>query len=174
MEIRRAVFIGLCSWVSLGQGVTPLPSDPPIACGPCDEWNATQEPFRVFGNTYYVGTHGLASILVTSDSGHVLIDGGLPDSAPLILQNVATLGFDVAEVCLPRVQVAVWGPMVWVNPSLDAPSFDEWTDGLDERLRRESPDPLDAIEEPGADDLIAIEAEKAVWRLLDRRGRERG
>src|SRR5262245_26409591 len=41
------------------------------------------------------------------------------------------LGFDPAEVCLPRVQVHVWGPLVWVNPSLDAPSFDEWTAGAD-------------------------------------------
>lgn len=40
------------------------------------------------------------------------------------------LGFDIAEVCLPQIQVAVWGPMVWVNPCLDAPSFDEWTSGM--------------------------------------------
>ena len=59
------------------------------------------------------------------------LDGALR-SAP---QPNGPLGFDLADVCLPRVQVAVWGPMVWVNPSLDAPSFDEWIVGLDERLR---------------------------------------
>jgi choline monooxygenase len=42
--------------------------------------------------------------------------------------------FDVASVCLPKVQVATFGPTVWVNPDLDAPSFDVWVAGLDERL----------------------------------------
>jgi phenylpropionate dioxygenase-like ring-hydroxylating dioxygenase large terminal subunit len=58
-------------------------------------------------------------------------------SAP---QANGPLGFDVAEVCLPRVQVAVWGPMVWVNPCLDAPSFEEWTAGLDDRMLSEGCD----------------------------------
>lgn len=44
------------------------------------------------------------------------------------------LGFDPVDVCLPRVRVAVWGPMVWVNPSLDAPPFDEWIDGFNDLL----------------------------------------
>ena len=67
-------------------------------CPPCDEWNQPHEPVHLFGNTYYVGTDGLASILIVSPDGHVLIDGGLPDSAPLILQNIRALGFDPADV----------------------------------------------------------------------------
>lgn len=67
-------------------------------CGSCAEWNEPQAPFRIFGNTYYVGTRGLASILITSSEGHVLIDGGLPDTAPQILENIAALGFDVDDV----------------------------------------------------------------------------
>lgn len=73
---------------------------PAEQCSSCAEWNAPQEPFRIFGNTWYVGTHGLAAILITSPDGHVLIDGGLPNSAPLILQNIRALGFDVADVRL--------------------------------------------------------------------------
>ncbi|MFL5541547.1 MAG: hypothetical protein ACJ8J0_21345 [Longimicrobiaceae bacterium] len=57
-------------------------------CPSCAEWNAPQRPFRVHGNTYYVGTHGLAAILITSPRGHVLIDGGLPESAARIEANV--------------------------------------------------------------------------------------
>lgn len=53
---------------------------------------------HLFGNTYYVGTRGLPSILVASPDGHVLIDGGLPSSAPLILRNIEALGFRVADV----------------------------------------------------------------------------
>src|SRR5690606_111183 len=39
-----------------------------------------------------------SAILITSPEGHVLIDGGLPDTAPLILENIRTLGFDPADV----------------------------------------------------------------------------
>ncbi|MEX0600248.1 MAG: subclass B3 metallo-beta-lactamase [Rhodothermales bacterium] len=61
-------------------------------------WNVRHAPFQIFGNTYYVGTEGLATVLITSATGHVLIDGGLPDSAPLIEENVSALGFDIADV----------------------------------------------------------------------------
>jgi metallo-beta-lactamase class B len=64
------------------------------------QWNAPQAGFRVFGNTYYVGPRGLASILVTSDAGHVLIDGALPESAPLVADNVRRLGFRVEDIKL--------------------------------------------------------------------------
>lgn len=64
------------------------------------QWNAPQEGFKIFGNSHYVGTRGLASILVTSDSGHVLIDGALPESAPLIVENVRRLGFRVEDIKL--------------------------------------------------------------------------
>lgn len=67
-------------------------------CASCAEWNIPREPFQIFGNSYYVGTEGLAAILITSPAGHVLIDGGLPASAPLIEENVAALGFDIADV----------------------------------------------------------------------------
>lgn len=69
-------------------------------CQSCREWNAPHSPFWIFGNTYYVGTEGLASVLITSSEGHVLIDGGLPNSAPLIQENVRALGFDIADVKL--------------------------------------------------------------------------
>jgi metallo-beta-lactamase class B len=67
-------------------------------CPSCAEWNVPQKPLRVFGNTFYVGTHGLGSVLVTSPRGHVLIDGALPESAPLILTNIRALGFRVEDV----------------------------------------------------------------------------
>src|SRR5690348_5423171 len=69
-------------------------------CPNCTEWSVAQRPFRIFGNTYYVGTHGLASILVTSTRGHILIDGALPASAPQILANIRALGFRVDDVRL--------------------------------------------------------------------------
>lgn len=67
-------------------------------CEQCAVWNEPQQPFRLYGNSYYVGPHGLASILITSDQGHVLIDGALPESAALIAANVRALGFRVEEI----------------------------------------------------------------------------
>ena len=72
----------------------------PIECPACAEWNAPQRPLRLHGNTYYVGTHGLGAILITSPQGHVLIDGGLPQSAPIIRANVESLGFRMRDVKL--------------------------------------------------------------------------
>ena len=69
-----------------------------IDCSQCEAWNRDQAPFQVFGNTYYVGPHGLSSVLITSPAGHVLIDGALPQSAPLIARHVRELGFKISDV----------------------------------------------------------------------------
>jgi metallo-beta-lactamase class B len=78
----------------------PLVADPATVCDSCAEWNADREPFQVFGNTYYVGTGGLSSVLITSKDGHVLIDGALPQSAPLIDAHIRKLGFRTEDVKL--------------------------------------------------------------------------
>jgi metallo-beta-lactamase class B len=61
-------------------------------------WNKPHKPFQIFGNTYYVGTDQLSSILITSEFGHVLIDAGLPESAPQIKANIEALGFKLTDV----------------------------------------------------------------------------
>jgi metallo-beta-lactamase class B len=71
-----------------------------IDCSSCAEWNAPHAPVRIFGNTYYVGPVGLGAILVTSPTGHVIIDGALPQSAPQIIANVEALGFRMKDVKL--------------------------------------------------------------------------
>jgi len=70
----------------------------PARCPPCAEWNEPAPPARLFGNTWYVGTRGLTALLITSDSGHVLLDGGLPESAPHIMRSIRALGFRVEDV----------------------------------------------------------------------------
>jgi metallo-beta-lactamase class B len=70
------------------------------ACESCAAWNAPQHPFRIYGNAYYVGTHGLSAILIASNDGHILIDGDLPESVPSILANIRALGFRIADVKL--------------------------------------------------------------------------
>ena len=81
-------------------GQAALRPDPPNVCSNCDEWNQPREPFRVFGNTYYVGTDGLSALLITSAQGHILLDGGLTQSAPLIEAGIRKLGFKIEDVKL--------------------------------------------------------------------------
>lgn len=69
-------------------------------CGPCKEWNQPQKPFNVYGNTWYVGTTELSALLITSPQGHVLLDGALPQSAPLIATSIRAPGFRVEDVKL--------------------------------------------------------------------------
>ena len=61
-------------------------------------WNQPMEPFRIAGNIYYVGTANLASYLITTPQGDFLLDGGLPESAPLIEKSIAKLGFHLTDV----------------------------------------------------------------------------
>jgi len=75
-------------------------SDPPHKCDSCDEWNKPREPFKIFGNTYFVGTDGLSAVLIAGDDGLVLLDGGLEQSAALIDANIRKLGFRTRDVRL--------------------------------------------------------------------------
>jgi metallo-beta-lactamase class B len=61
-------------------------------------WNRPVQPFRIVGNVYYVGAEGVSSFLIATPAGSILIDGGLPETAPRIERNIATLGFRIADV----------------------------------------------------------------------------
>lgn len=61
-------------------------------------WSEPTAPFHIIDGIYYVGSAGLGAFLVTTPEGHVLIDGGLPETAPQIAASIESLGFDLAEV----------------------------------------------------------------------------
>ncbi|WP_237488966.1 subclass B3 metallo-beta-lactamase [Tsuneonella aeria] len=63
-----------------------------------DDWDKPGPPFRVYGNTYYVGTCGITALLVTGPQGHVLIDSGTDKGADVVLANIRALGFDPRDV----------------------------------------------------------------------------
>ncbi len=68
------------------------------ACVDWDDWDKPAPPFRIYGNSYYVGTCGISSILITSDDGHILIDSGTHTGADVVADNIQSLGFDISEV----------------------------------------------------------------------------
>lgn len=61
-------------------------------------WSAPGEPLHIADNLYYVGTQTIAVYLITTPRGHILVDGAMPTSAPLILDSIRKLGFDPADV----------------------------------------------------------------------------
>lgn len=69
------------------------PTSPP-------EWSAPTDPFRVADNLYYVGTAGISAWLITTPGGHIVIDGAMPTSAPLIQSSIRRLGFEPKDVKL--------------------------------------------------------------------------
>jgi metallo-beta-lactamase class B len=62
------------------------------------EWSEPFPPHRLIGNVYYVGSRGLASYLITTPAGHILINSNLKTSIPLIRENVEKLGFHFNDI----------------------------------------------------------------------------
>ncbi|MBR0694476.1 subclass B3 metallo-beta-lactamase [Bradyrhizobium lablabi] len=61
-------------------------------------WDKPTEPFKMIDNVYYVGTEGLASYLITSPQGHVLVDTVMPEATSQIRANIEKLGFRVSDI----------------------------------------------------------------------------
>jgi len=82
------VVLILCAVVLLGRwaNATTVGGQPPA------------EPFRIAGNFYYVGANDISAFLITGPEGHVVLDGGYPSTARLIMGSVAKLGFDIKDV----------------------------------------------------------------------------
>jgi len=97
MRMLIAAMLALSSMAQRGGALVP---DPPIECNQCVAWNTEREPFRIFGDTYYVGTAGLSSVLIASEQGLILLDGALPQSAPLIDRNIRKLGLRTEKIRL--------------------------------------------------------------------------
>lgn len=85
--MRFVSFCLLCSLASAQSG-----SDQRAA------WNQPVKPFRIIGDIYYVGAANVSSFFIQTPQGAILLDGGLPETAPLIEKNIAQLGFSVKDV----------------------------------------------------------------------------
>ena len=60
--------------------------------------NQPVPPFHIIGNIYYVGASDIASYLIVTRHGDILLDGGFVETAPQIEANIRTLGFKLSDV----------------------------------------------------------------------------
>jgi glyoxylase-like metal-dependent hydrolase (beta-lactamase superfamily II) len=72
------------------------------------EWARPVEPFRVAGNLYYVGGANIASWLIASSRGLILIDTGPREMAPVVRAGVVKLGFRIEDIEILLVSHAHW------------------------------------------------------------------
>jgi metallo-beta-lactamase class B len=61
-------------------------------------WNDPIPPFKIVGPIHYVGTFDLGAYLIATPQGHILIDGGVAESGPVIERSIRALGFKLEDV----------------------------------------------------------------------------
>jgi metallo-beta-lactamase class B len=71
-------------------------------------WTTPFPPHRIADNLYYVGSRGLASYLITTPAGHILINSSLESSVPMIRASTEKLGFRFSDVKILLVSHAHW------------------------------------------------------------------
>ena len=73
-----------------------------------NDWLEPFPAFRIAGNLYYIGSRGLASYLVTTPEGHVLINSNLEKSVPMLRASIEKLGFKYSDVKVLLISHAHW------------------------------------------------------------------
>ena len=79
----------------------PIQSTPP-------DWTEAFSAFKIVGNLYYVGSRGLASYLITTPKGHILINSNLESSVPQIRDSIEKLGLHFSDVKILLISHAHW------------------------------------------------------------------
>jgi len=101
---------------------TPAGSDPLAIGGKDTAWfmdrvgrpdtdSEPQAPFKIMGNVYYIGANNIASILVATPQGHILIDTGTQKMAAVVFPNMVKLGFKPADIKLMLISHAHYDHM---------------------------------------------------------------
>ena len=104
-----AAVVALASAVALSAQSPETPPDPLAIGGKDTDWfmsrvgrpdldSEPQAPFKIMGNVYYVGANNIASILVATPEGHILLDTGTEKMAAVVFPNMVTLGFAPADI----------------------------------------------------------------------------
>ena len=95
-----ALTLSIAAETAHAQGVTPAANQPRRSgAAPFhEEYSQPEEAFKIVGNVYYVGAKNISSFLITTPQGHILIDTGTREMAPVIKANVEKLGFKLTDI----------------------------------------------------------------------------
>jgi metallo-beta-lactamase class B len=77
---------------------SPLPAQTKQAKQGKTDWNAPFPPHKVIGNVYFVGSAELASFLITTPQGDILINSDFEATVPVIRASVEKLGFKFTDI----------------------------------------------------------------------------
>tara|TARA_B110000003_G_scaffold38731_1_gene35465 strand:+ start:376 stop:1275 length:900 start_codon:yes stop_codon:yes gene_type:complete len=66
--------------------------------GSAEQQRAQFPPHRIAGNLYYVGSESLASFLIATPEGHILINTNWEDSVEILRASVEDLGFNFEDI----------------------------------------------------------------------------
>ena len=86
----RAILSGLFLLLFSAPGIIPAGVNP--------SWTTPVVPFRIADDLYYVGSQDLASYLVVTPKGNILINANLATSPPQLRSSVEALGFHWGEI----------------------------------------------------------------------------
>jgi metallo-beta-lactamase class B len=101
-SMRRRIFIVSCLvFFVLASGATLSAQSSP-------DWTEPFPPFRIAGNLYYVGSRGLASYLIATPEGNILINSDLEANVPMISASIEKLGFHFADTKILLISHAHW------------------------------------------------------------------
>jgi metallo-beta-lactamase class B len=104
MIARGMVFLGLVAAVATAEASaqTPILERQEAMfrrnVGNAEQQRAQFPPHRIAGNLYYVGSQSLASFLIATPEGHILINTNWEDAVPNLQKSVEDLGFDFEDI----------------------------------------------------------------------------
>lgn len=95
----RSVFVGTLAVVTLVSSTATAQSP---------DWTEPFPAFHIAGNLYYVGSRGLATYLIATPAGHIVINSDLEANVPMIRASVEKLGFKFTDIKVLLISHAHW------------------------------------------------------------------